>query len=110
MEWPISNKKAVTIRGSGHRVVFKWIGKYNRYVSVSREVFDAMDDVSITSGMRLKLNNNVELVNYGTVIRLIKFCTSRDGKQCEGGFLNFSPSEWQYFWIELRPKIYSWMK
>ena len=88
------------------RIAFQRKGnKYTRGVTLSKNAFLKLVDVSIIPGMKLELEPNVVLSNLGKRIQLIKYCLTRDMKKCDGGFFYFTLSEWQHFWNKLQPAI-----
>lgn len=86
------------------RVIFqRKVGKHVRRLLLSKDAFNKMEDVSLVPNMRIELDKNIFLINLGNRIQLIKYCQSADKKQCDGGFFNFTPKEWQEFWITFHP-------
>ena len=105
-KWTFSDYKVVKILSpSKNRLAFQRKGKYTRGVSISKDAFLKMEDVTLTPGGRIALDANVWLINYGKHINLIKYCQTRDGVQCSGGFFQFTPKEWMHFWQVMRPSI-----
>lgn len=107
--WQINNIKHVKINRKG-RIAFQYdtglsTRPLQRGLSISKEAFYKMEDVTITPDMKTELEANVFLKNYGRSILLIKYCTSRDGVQCQGGIFTFTPSEWLFFWNNIRNKV-----
>ena len=92
------------------RVLFQRKGKYLRGVSISKDAFLKMDDVTIVPNMEMELEPNVWLRNLGNQIHLVKYCLTRDNKRCDGGFFVFSPKEWMHFWKKLRPSILTYFQ
>ena len=104
-KWYFDDYKLVKIFGKDHRITFQRKGKYTRGITISKEAFKKMMDVSITPTAQLELEKNVFLKNLGNRIQLIKYCLTRDAKRCEGGFFYFTNKEWQQFVLKLRPQI-----
>ena len=105
-KWYFNDYKLIKVFGMNDRIAFqRKSNKYTRGVSLSKDAFLKMVDVSIMPGMKLELEPNVVLSNLGKRIHLIKYCLTRDMKKCDGGFFYFTPSEWQYFFNTLRPEI-----
>ncbi len=109
-KWLFNDYKQIKIFGKDHRIAFQRKGKYVRGVSISEEALLKMDDVSIEAGMRLQLEANVWLTNYGNCIQITKYCVTHDGKFCSGGFFIFTLAEWTSFWNELRQSILTYLK
>ena len=104
-KWLFEDYKRIKLIGWDNRVAFQRKGKYTRGCTITEKAFESMDDVSLISDMKIELEKNVFLINQGKRIILIKYCMTRDGKQCEGGFFQFTPKEWQYFWTTMYGKI-----
>ena len=105
-KWYFSDYKLIKVFGKDDRIGFQRKGnKYTRGVTLSRDAFHKIEDVTITPGMKMELEPNVVLSNLGKRIQLIKYCLTRDMKKCDGGFFYFTLSEWQYFLNKLRPAI-----
>ena len=104
-KWYFDDVKCVKLFGRDNRIAFQRKGKYTRGCTITKEAFQAMEDVSLTPNMKLELDENILLINYGNRIHLIKYCMTSDAKRCQGGFFHFTPKEWQYFWKTMRSKI-----
>ena len=105
-KWSFDNYKVVKIIKTSEKVSFQRKGNaYNRGITISKEAFYKMDDVTLTPGLHMELEANVTLINYGNRISLVKYCMTKDEKRCEGGFFNFTTKEWLYFWNDLRGKL-----
>ena len=104
-KWAFDDYKVVKIIQTSQRVTFQRKGKYTRGITISKEAFYKMDDVTLTPGLHMELEPNVVLINYGNRISLVKYCMTKDDKRCEGGFFNFTTKEWLYFWNDLRGKL-----
>ena len=105
-KWTFSDYKVVKfLAPSKNRLAFLRKGKYTRGVSITKDAFLKMEDVTLTPGGRIALETNVCLINYGKCINLIKYCQTRDGIQCSGGLFQFTPKEWMHFWKVMRPSI-----
>ena len=100
--WTFDDYKVIKVIARNERIAFQRIGKYVRGLSISKNAFLKMDDVTIVPGTRMELEPNVWLINYGKSINLVKYCVSKDGKQCDGGFFTFTPKEWNHFWTIIR--------
>jgi hypothetical protein len=103
-KWCFEDYKIIKVLRNG-RLAFQRKGRYTRGISISKDAFLKMEDVTINSGMRMELESNVYLSNYGDRIQLIKYCVTSDGKQCNGGFFNFSLKEWIHFWTTIRKEV-----
>ena len=108
--WTISSDKFVKMFGKYGHITFKRMTKndsnhQSRGVTISKDAFLRMDDVTLVPGSYVDLEKNVVLTNYGSKIQLTKYCFSKDDKRCDGGFFFFTPSEWFYFWNTIRPNI-----
>ena len=104
--WLLSDHKKIKLfGGKKQRIAFQRNGKYSRGISLSLDGFLKMEDVSLVPKMRLELEPNVFLTNYGNHMHLVKYCITHDEKRCEGGFFSFTPSEWMHFWNDIRWKI-----
>lgn len=103
--WEISDNKSVKIFGKACRVIFNRVTNSVRGLSMSRQAFLRMEDVTIAPDSRLELDPEVWLINYGTRIHLVKYCLTHDEKRCNGGFFHFTPKEWTTFWNVIRPKM-----
>ena len=105
-KWYFTDYKLIKVFGKDNRIAFQRKGvHYTRGVTLSKNAFLNMVDVTIVAGMKLELEPNLVLCNLGKRIQLIKYCLTRDMKKCDGGFFYFTLSEWQYFWNKLRPTI-----
>ena len=105
-KWYFEDYKLIKVFGADDRIAFQRKGnKYTRGVTLSKDAFLKLVDVSITPGMTMELESNLVLRNLGKRIQMIKYCLTRDMKKCDGGFFYFTLSEWQYFWNKLRPEI-----
>ena len=105
-KWSFDSYKIVKVLPRNGRIAFQRKGgKYMRGLSISKDAFLKMEDITIIPDMRLELEPNVWLINYGNRIHLVKYCLTKDEKRCDGGFFYFTPKEWIYFWNELRRKI-----
>ena len=105
-KWLFDSYKVIKIFGPTDRIAFqRKHSKYTRGLSISKDAFLKMEDVTITPGMRIELERNVWLSNYGNQIHMVKYCLTRDNKRCDGGFFSFTPKEWAYFWNTLRVAI-----
>ena len=105
-KWYFNDYKLIKVFGMDDRIAFQRKGnKYRRGVTLSKDAFRKLVDVSIVPGMQLELGPNLILSNLGKRIQLIKYCFTRDMKRCDGGFFYFTLSEWQYFFNKLRPEI-----
>lgn len=103
--WRFHESKSIKIIGKGRLCFQRKANKYMRSVTITQDGFNKMEDVSLIPGARLELEPNIILINYGTRIHLIKYCLTRDGKRCEGGFFYFTPKEWQTFWNDMYKAI-----
>ena len=105
-KWYFNDYKLIKVFGTNDRIAFHRKGNhYTRGVTLSKDAFLNIIDVTITPGMKVELEPNVFLSNLGKRIQLIKYCLTRDNKRCDGGFFYFTLSEWQYFLNKLRPAI-----
>ena len=106
-KWCFDNYKIVKIIKTSERISFQRKGnRYNRGVTISKEAFFKIDDITITPGCQIELEKNVVLMNdLPKRICLIKYCMTCDGKKCEGGLFNFTLKEWFHFWNTLREQI-----
>lgn len=106
-KWSFDPYKVVKIIKASEKVSFqrKGSGVYNRGITISKDAFYKMDDVTLTPGLHMELEPNVVIINYGSRISLVKYCMTKDNKRCEGGFFNFTTKEWFYFWNNLRGKV-----
>ena len=105
-KWYFEDYKLIKVFGVDDRIAFQRKGnKYTRGVTLSKDAFLKLVDVSISPGMTMELESNVVLRNLGKRIQMIKYCLTRDMKKCDGGFFYFTLSEWQYFWNKLRPEM-----
>lgn len=105
-KWYFEDYKLIKVFGVDDRIAFQRKGnKYTRGVTLSKDAFLKLVDVSISPGMTMELESNVVLRNLGKRIQMIKYCLTRDMKKCDGGFFYLTLSEWQYFWNKLRPEI-----
>ena len=105
-KWLFNDYKIVKVIGAAKdRVAFQRKGKYVRGISITKDAFRKMEDVTIVPGMEVVLENNVHLKNYGKNVNLVKYCETKDNKRCEGGFFSFSLNDWLYFWTVMRPGI-----
>lgn len=104
-KWLFNEVKQVKVSPNKQRLIFQKKGKYIRGLSISKAAFSQMEDVTITPGMRLEVEPNVWLINYGTDITLVKHCLTHDNKRCDGGFFQFTPQEWSFFWTHIRGAI-----
>ena len=104
MEWTIAKNKCVKISSSQLKIHFTHRNARGRNhgLTISKEAFLKMEDVTITPGFRLMLEPRVFLSNYGRDIKLTKYCYSRDNQCCDGGFFLFTEEEWQTFWTKGR--------
>ena len=105
MKWLFDSYKVIKILGPNYRVAFQRKAKYTRGLSISKDAFLKMEDVTITPGMRIELEPDVWLSNFGNQIHMVKYCVTRDHKRCDGGFFSFTAKEWIYFWNTLRVGI-----
>ena len=104
-KWLFNDVKQVKVSPNKQRVLFQRKGKYIRGLSISKEAFSRMEDVTIKPGMRIEVETNVWLSNYGKDITLVKYCLTRDNKRCDGGFFQFTPQEWSFYWRHIRKKV-----
>ena len=104
-KWYFDDYKVIKVFGKNDRVAFQRKGRYARGVTISKDAFRKLTDVSITPNYRLEIEKNTFIYNLGKRIQLIKYCLMKDMQRCEGGFFNFTEKEWQYFWNTLQPKI-----
>ena len=109
-KWLFNSYKVIKLFASNDRIAFQRKCKYTRGLSISKEAFLRMEDVTITPGMRIELEPNVWLSNYGNQIHMVKYCFTRDNKKCDGGFFSFTPKEWIYFWNTLRLEVLKQME
>lgn len=107
--WTFNDYKVIKVIDRNGRIAFQRKGKYIRGLSISKEAFFKMEDVTIVPGKRMELESNVWLINYGNSINLVKYCLSGDGKQCDGGFFAFTPKEWIDFWMKIRSGIINYL-
>ena len=103
--WKINDNKSVKIFGKAQRVIFNRSTTYVRGLSMTKQAFLRMEDVTIMPDTRLELDPQVWLINYGTRIHLVKYCLTHDEKRCNGGFFHFTPKEWMNFWNDIRPRM-----
>ena len=110
-EWLFNDYKIVKIvKSKSPRIAFQRHGyKYTRGLSITKEAFLKMEDVTIVPSMRIELEPNVFLTNYGTSIHLVKYCLTKDGKRCDGGFFTFTPKEWIFYWTNIRQCILTYL-
>ena len=108
--WTIGDNKTVKIFGKAQRVMFNRSTTYDRGLSMTRQAFLRMTDVTIKPNTRVELDPEVWLINYGTRIHLVKYCLTHDEKRCNGGFFYFTPKEWMNFWTVIRPKMLQILK
>ena len=111
-KWHFNESKLIkVIKGKkrGYRVAFQCKGKYTRGLSISKDAFLKMEDVTITPGMRMELDSNVWLTNYGKSVHLVKYCQTHDEQKCEGGYFSFTLKQWFYFWTNLRENIIDYL-
>lgn len=108
-KWYFDDYKVIKVLESSRRIAFQRKGRYVRGVTISEDAFRRLTDVTILPTTREEIEKNTFIFNLGGRIQIIKYCYSRDGKRCEGGFFNFTPKEWQYFWITMRPKVTSYL-
>lgn len=104
-KWSLSNCKILTVLYEDARIAFQRVGLYTRGLTISRDAFEKMEDVTIIPGMQLELESNTWLLNHGNRIHMVKYCLTRDNKKCDGGFFSFTPKEWMYFWNTIRLEI-----
>ena len=105
-KWTFSDYKIVKLMGpSKNRLGFQRKGKCTRGLSITKDAFLKMEDVTLTPGGRIALEPNVWLINYGKHVNLIKYCHTKDGLQCNGGLFQFTPKEWMQFWTVMRRSI-----
>ena len=105
-KWFFDDYKAVKVVANNSRILFQRKGnKYTRGLGISKDAFLKMEDVSIVPDMRIELEPEVWLTNYGKSIHMVKYCLTRDKKRCNGGFFTFTPKEWNYFWTSIRQKV-----
>ena len=110
-KWTFDEYKVIKVIGAAKdRIAFQRKGKYTRGVSISKDAFMKMEDVTLTPGMEMILEDHLHLKNAGKSIYLIKYCKTRDNKQCEGGFFSFTPKEWMVFWTKLRKPIIDYLQ
>ena len=111
-KWVFNDYKIVKVIGAAKdRIAFQRKGnKYTRGLSISKDAFMKMEDVTITPGMKIELEPNVFLSHYGKSINLLKVCHSTDSKQCNGGFFSFTLREWQQFWTKMRQDIIAFLQ
>jgi len=105
MSWNIGEKKIVKLMKNGRVAFQQQKGRYNRGLSLSKDAFLKMEDVSITPATRIELEPNVWLINYGQCIQLVKYCLTKDQKRCDGGIFFFTPKEWMMFWNKTQQQI-----
>ena len=106
-KWFINNFKTIKILNKNGRIAFQRhsILKYARGVSITKEAFLKMRDVTIVPGDSIELQSNVYLKDYGNEVYLTRYCFSMDDKRCNGGFFTFTPKEWINFWTNIRGSI-----
>lgn len=104
-KWLFNTVKQVKVSRNKQRVLFQRKGNYVRGLSISKEAFLRMEDVTIKPDMRIELEPNVWLINYGTDITLVKYCFTQDKQRCDGGFFKFTPMEWSFFWTHIRKEV-----
>ena len=107
MEWLIAKNKCVRIYSSQKKLHFLHYNASGRNhgLTISKDAFLKMEDVSISPGSSLMLESNVFLSNYAHTIKLTKYCFTRDKQRCDGGFFLFTEAEWQAFWTKIRLDI-----
>lgn len=98
-ELQLDSNRVIKMKTRPNQIIFeRKQGKYFRRLLLTPESYNKMEDVSLMPNMRVDLDRNISLINFGNRIQLIKYCTSGDGKRCEGGFFTFTLNEWQTFW------------
>ena len=108
--WIIARDKYVKVFAKCGKVTFQRLTKKDlnhrsRGVTLTKDAFLKMDDVSIAPASHVNLDKNIVLTNYGRTIQLTKYCFSKDNKQCDGALFFFTPSEWSHFWNGIRSNI-----
>ena len=104
-KWFLNDFKTIKILNKNGRVAFQRFNKYSRGLSISKDAFLKMVDITIIPGDKMELEPNVFLRDYGNHIHMVKYCMTRDNKRCDGGFFTFTPKEWMYFWTRIRSEI-----
>lgn len=82
----------------------------HRGIRISKAALEAMEDVSLIPSHTIILEKNVELDYFARAIKLVRYCVSKDGHRCDGGFVIFSEQDWQSFWNNIRPAILDFFK
>ena len=106
-KWYFDDYKVIKVFGRNKRIAFQRKGRYVRGVTITEESFRNLEDASIMPTFRKEIEKDTYIYNIGNRIQIVKYCLTKDVQRCEGGFFNFTPKEWQYFWNTLRPKIIS---
>ena len=105
-KWIFNDYKFVKVFPKDYRIAFqRKNNKYTRGLTISKDAFLKMEDVTITPGMRIELEPNVWLSNYGKSVHMVKYCLTKDQKRCNGGFFTFTPKEWNYFWTVIAKDV-----
>lgn len=109
-KWSFNDYKVVKVLGpTKDRIAFQRKGKYTRGLSISRNAFLKMEDVTIVPGMEMELEPNIYLKHHDKSINLVKYCETSDHKRCDGGFFSFTTKEWIYFWTTMRKAIIEYL-
>ena len=86
-KWYFNDYKVIKVFGADQRIAFRRIGdNYRRGVTLTKDAFRNMVDVTIVPGMKVQLDRNCLFISHGKRIQLIKYCFTRDKKKCDGGF------------------------
>lgn len=101
--------KMVKILGHGKRIAFQRCGKRIRGLSISKDAFLKMEDVTLSPGLRMELESDIFLTNYGNHVHLVKYCLTSYGEPCDGGFCSFTLSEWNHFWNVIRKSVLEYL-
>ena len=104
-KWFFNDHKVVKVAKNSHVIFQRKGNKYTRGLGISKDAFFKMEDVTIVPSMRIELEPEVWLINYGRSVHMVKYCLTRDKKRCNGGFFTFTPKEWNYFWTSIRQNI-----
>lgn len=108
-KWYFDNCKLIKVFGKNKRIAFQRKGHHVRGVTITEDSFRNLEDVSIIPSFRKEIEKDTCIYNIGSRIQIVKYCMSKDECRCEGGFFNFTPKEWYYFWNTMRPKIMNYL-
>ena len=106
-KWICDDYKVLTAVNNSH-VIFHLKGdKYRQSaISISKDAFFKMEDVSIVPGMRNVLEPQLWIESFGKFVRMVKLYLNRETMEwCNDEQFAFTPKEWNYFWTSVRPNI-----